>query len=895
MRKFTSIIFFSMLLGGGLFFPSTSYCIGSHTSSSLFGRLLTEKADTLEPKVIRDTIPSQIKKDSFSLKLSKDSMDAPLNYEAEDSAVVLVGPKKVLLYGKTKTTYKDILLKAPRVEVDQQSQIVTAVNSKDSTGEVKEAAYFKSGDSEMTMDTIRYNFKTQIGQTKKIYTQEGEMLVIGDVAKKVSENATFIQRARFTTCMLDEPHFAFVTPKMKVITSKLAISGPAHPEFEGVPVPIYVPFGFYPLSQGRHSGLLRPTFITDEVRGIGILGIGYYKVLNDFWDAKMTADVFSYGEWAGGLSASYRKRYHYNGGFNFNYRSSKLNFKGDPDFSKTKLFNVTWNHSMDSRARPGVTFSATVNAGSTKYNRSIPGNTNMIYQNLMGSSITYSKAWKNKPFNLSLSATHNQNNNIGLINLNLPSGSFSISNIYPFQGLSKGGVSKWYDKLSIAYNATFSNTISFYDTVAYGKNGNKSLLRQLLDTAQWTASHSVPISLALPPILGGKINVTPSVNYSQVWMQRVTNYEWNDALRKVDTITSKGLFIDQRSSVGINFNTALYGMYQFKHSRVIAIRHVVRPNFSLGYVPDFNKGHIKNVQVDTTGRKMYYNNMGGSFLFNTSSRESGVLTFGIDNTLEMKWRSKKDTGTQAIKKVMLIDGFGFNASYDFTRDSMRLSNSIPFSLRTTLFNKISINANFNLNPYQTNAQGFEINKYAWQGGKFSLGRITSGGLSMGTNFQSKPKDPKKEALRKKQVEERLNDPTLRADQQRLMDYMQQNPNEFIDFNIQWQLSFSYSLYFSNHMKYDFSGYQKDISSGLTLNGSFNLTEKWKLSGSASYDVRNHKLQYANMSINRDLHCWQLSVNVIPVGYIRSFNFTINPKATLLQDLKVNRTRYFNGY
>jgi hypothetical protein len=166
---------------------------------------------------------------------------------------------------------------------------------------------------------------------------------------------------------------------------------------------------------------------------------------------------------------------------------------------------------------------------------------------------------------------------------------------------------------------------------------------------------------------------------------------------------------------------------------------------------------------------------------------------------------------------------------------------------------------------------------------------------MGTNFQSKPKDPKKEELRKKQVEERLNDPTLRADQQRLMDYMQQNPNEFIDFNIQWQLSFSYSLYFSNHMKYDFSGYQKDISSGLTLNGSFNLTEKWKLSGGASYDVRNHKLQYANMSINRDLHCWQLSVNVIPVGYIRSFNFTINPKATLLQDLKVNRTRYFSGY
>jgi hypothetical protein len=878
-----------------LFSALPSFGSEKMSGGSYFGSSLTRLVDTVPLTAIKDSLPAKVKVDSFSIKFSKDSLSAPMKYEAADSAVVLVKPKKVLLYGKTQTTYQDIILKAPRVELDQQSKTVTAVNKKDSTGAVLESAYFKSGESEMTMDTIRYNFKTQVGQTKRTFSQDGEMLVLGDVAKKVNENTTFIQRARFTTCMLDEPHFAFVTPKMKVITNKLAISGPAHPEFEGVPVPVYVPFGFYPLSQGRHSGMLRPTFITDEVRGIGVLGVGYYKVLSDYWDARITGDIFSYGEWASALSASYRKRYNYSGQFNFNYRSSKLNFKGDPDFSKSKVFQVNWSHSMDSKARPGVTFSANVNAGSTKYNRSVPGNAFLPYNNMMGSSITFAKSWKNKPFNLNISATHSQNNNLGLINVSLPNGSFSVSPIFPFQNENKAGAVKWYEKLSIGYNASFSNNISFYDTVKYGKGGNKSFLKTLIDTAQWSASHNVPIMLSLPPIMGGRINVTPSINYGQTWLQRITDYKWNATSKKVDTITQKGLFIDQHSSMGLNFNTAIFGTFQFKHSRVIALRHVIRPQIGIGFTPDLNKQHIKRVQVDSTGRVLNYNDMGGNFIQFASSRKSGSMNFGIDNNLEMKWRSKKDTGENAIKKIMLIDGFGFSASYDFMRDSINLSNSIPFYLRTTLLNKISIQANLNLNPYQTNDKGFEINKYAWQGGKFSLGRITFGQFTIGTNFQSKPKDPKKDALRKKQIEERLNDPVLQADQQRLLEYMRQNPNEFVDFNIQWQAGFNLSYSFTSILKTDFSGYYKMKAMGVTFNGSFNLTEKWKLSGNGSYDVTNHKMQYMTMSVNRDLHCWQLSINVIPVGYIRSFNFTINPKATLLQDLKINRTRYFNGY
>jgi LPS-assembly protein len=875
----------------------THACITSFAASTsgTFRSFLTyQQKDTIPTRSLsRDSSVQQV--DTFRLKRSAGTLDAPLRYEAEDSAVVLVRDKKVLLYGKTKTTYTDMVLTAPRVEVDQRTQIVTAVRSVDSTGNTVDAAFFKTGDSEMTNDTIRYNFKTQVGLTKKTYTQQGEILVIGEQAKKVNANTTFIRSARFTTCMLDEPHFAFVAGKMKVINQKLAVSGPAHPEFEGVPVPIYLPFGFYPLNQGRHSGMLRPNFITDERRGIGIQEIGYYKVINDHWDVKWGADLFSYGEWATSIGASYRTRYRYNGGLAFNFRSSKQNFKGDPDFSSSKVFNISWSHSVDSRARPGVTFSANVNAGSTKYNQSIPGNAILPFQNIMGSSINFSKNWKDKPYNLSLSATHSQNNNLGLINLSLPNAAFTVNTIFPFQQKEGGGVSKWYEKLGIGYTGNFYNNVSFYDTLSYGKSGIKPFFKYLLDTAQWGATHAIPITLSLPPILGGRVIVSPGVSYNQVWLQRLTRYQWNQSLKKVDTLEKKGMFIDQRASFSIGLNTALYGMYQFKKSKVIAIRHVVRPQLSFAYTPDLNSSRIRSTKVDTTGRILYYNEIGGQILYNTSSRRSGAIQFGVDNNLEMKYRSKKDTGKAAIKKVMILEGFGFNASYDLLRDSMRLSRDIPLYVRTTLFDKININAGATLNPYQLDAKGNEINKLAWQGGKFSLGRITAGNVSIGTNFQSKPKDPKKEELKKKQLEDRLRDPVLAADQQRLLEYMQQNPNEFVDFNIDWQVNISYSLSFYSRLRSDFSGFDTEFTNGMNLNGSFNLTPKWKFSGSASVDVKKMDIQYMTFSVNRDLHCWQLAINVIPIGFTRSFNFTVSPKAGILQDLRINRTRFFTGY
>ncbi|MBI1341854.1 MAG: LPS-assembly protein LptD [Terrimonas sp.] len=845
------------------------------------------------PVLPSDSVQPIQKIDSFSLKLSKDSLDAPIYYEAEDSAVVVVDSGKVFLYGKTKTNYQDIELTAPRVEMDQETMIITAVNSKDSNGVTRERARFVEGEQDFQSDTIRYNMKTQKGLTNNTYTKSDEMYIQADKFKKIG-TIVYASHGVITTCNYDDPHFGFRYDKIKIVNNKVAISGPIHPEFEKVPIPIYLPFGFFPLSKGRHSGLLPPQFTVNDQFGIGLEGIGYYKVLNDYIDIKSTANIYSYGGWAVEVAPSYRKLYRYSGRLSFRYQSTKFNFKGDPDFNKTKTFFVNWSHSVDSRARPGTSFSANVSAGSTKFNQYVAYSPNLNFQNQVSSSITYAKSWQGKPYNLTLSANHSQNNRTRLINLNLPNIGFSVSTLYPFQRKKMLGTPKWYEKLGIAYNGSFTNSISFYDTLTYGKNGVKPFLKYLLDTAYYSARHNIPITLSLPPILNGNVIISPGISYGQNWIQRTTTYAWNDVAKRVDTSFNKGLFIEQTASFSLGFSTAVYGTFQFKKSRIIALRHVVRPTIGFSYTPDLNKNYLKTVKVDTANRTVNYNAIGGGTYLYASSRKFAGMNFSIDNNLEMKLRSKKDTGENAIKKVKLIDGYGFTGNYNFLQDSLNLSD-ISFYLRSTLFEKINISASATLNPYQYDSRGFKTRKYAWQGGKFKPGRISGGSLSMSTSFQSKPKDPEKEKQKQKEIQESYsNDPLLQADQQRLMDYMQQNPNEFVDFNIDWNLNLSLSLYFSERLKPDYSGFEREITSSVNFSGGFNLSPKWKLSANGFYDLKQTKLQTFQLSIAREMHCWQMSINVTPVGPYRFFNISINPKASILQDLKINRTRSFYG-
>ena len=826
-----------------------------------------------------DTIPIV---DTFDLKLSRDTLDAPVQYKAADSGVLLVREKKFLLYGNTKTTYNDIVLTAPKVELDQATNILTAYNSKDSLGNVIARAEFRQSEEGFQSDTIRYNFKTKRGLTTNTYTKHNEMYVQAPLIKKINDSTTFARHMTMTTCEYDHPHFGFVANKGKFITNRVAVTGPIHPEFEGVPVPLYLPFGIFPLKTGRHSGLLPPQFTATEQFGLGLEGLGYYHVLNDFVDVKVLGNIYSFGGWSASLIPTYRIRYRYSGGFNISLQRTKIAFKGDPDYSLTKTFNVSWNHVLDPKATRGSTFSANVNAGSTKFNQFIVNNPNRNFNNQLSSSIAYSKTWQGKPYNFTATANHNQNNNLHLINLILPDVGFTVTSIYPFQRKELRGSSsaKWYEKIGIGYSGVARNQISFYDTVP-------NTFKHILDTMLWGAQHRFPINMSLPPI--GPLIVSPFISYEETWLTDRMRRRWNPITQQLDTLSEKkGLFIDRQMSFGIGVNTQVFGTFSFNKGKTL-IRHVVRPTFSMNYRPNLSKKYYDVIQVDRSGYVQPLPQIvPGKNLFSSYGYgRFGGMTFGVDNNLEMKVPDKKDTtGENKTKKIRLIDGFGFSSGYNFLQDSMKL---LPFNLylRTTLFEKISLTAQALYSPYKQDSLGRDTRLYVWQGDRFRLGRLRQGSISMSTNFQSKPRDPKKSS----QPVNQITDPSLMNDAVGMQDYIRRNPSEFVDFNIPWSINLSYSLVFSQEVRAP-NDITTRITSNLNFSNTFSLTPKWMFSTNGYYDFSAMQLTMFTMSVSRDMHCWQMSLNVTPIGQFRSFNITISPKSSILQDLRVNRTRYF---
>ena len=854
------------------------------------------KVDTILPKSVKDTA-KQMKVDTIQLKISKDSINAPVDYKAEDSMVLDIDTKKIFLFGKTEVKFEDIVLNAPKIVFDQQTQFVLAKMGRDSAGLVTGMAKLKQGETVTVSDSLSFNFKSQKGLTYSSFFQQDEFFNYAEKVKKIDQETFFAARGRFTTCNLDTPHFAFRFAKAKFMNKKLVVTGPVHPEFEDVPVPLYLPFGIFPMKKGRQSGILPPQFTVTEDFGIGLEGLGYYKAFNEYLDAKLWFDLYSYGSWRANFSPSYRVRYKYNGNFNLSIQNTKFAFKGDPDFRKNQSFFVTWAHSMDSKARPGVSFSANVNAGSSKYLSLVPnaglvnpgfgGNVQgagnyqqpMNFTNQLSSSISFQKNWQGTPFNLAVNLNHNQNTATKVVNLNLPDIAFVMNTIYPFQKKEAVGEAKWFEKLGIAYTGNYKGLISFYDTAFQFK--------QLIDTFQWGASHDIPITLSLPSL--GPIQLAPNFGFKERWFAQKFNRKWNPVTEKLDSSIQKGFYAAREVTMGFSFSTAIFGTYQSKNkdARVQAIRHVMRPQMSINYKPDLMAPYYYREQVNKNGDVALLSVFDGSLYGPFSPEKNGGIGFSLDNNLEMKVRSKTDSAETELKKVKLLDGFGISGGYNFLIDSFQL-NTFNLYARSNLFEKINITANAILDPYQTDpTNGRRINQYAWKGEKFNLGSLVSGSVNISANFQSKKGSDKKKPELDDDVTQNLSNDQIMAQ----MEYMRRNPAEFTDFSIPWSINISYALSFAKLPQADYT-FKKQITSSFNFNGDFSLSPKWKIGGSGYYDLNTKKLQSLTTFISRDLHCWQMSINVTPIGLYRYFNITISPKSGLLRDLKVNRTRYF---
>ena len=888
--KYISVLAMALLL-----FTITLYCTANGFQATHFHSFLTNdtvplnKTDSIQlnrnnrNNVLAVTKKADttiiVKTDTFSFRTSKDALEAPVVYHADDSMVMDIPAKKIILYGKQGSVkYIDNALYAPRIEFDQRTNLVSAYLVRDSNGNVIAFPTFNQADFKTQSDSIRFNMKTGKGITKGTYTQQGELFIYGEKIKKVDADIFYAYRGRFTTCNLDTPHFSFVSKRIKFINKKMAVTGPVHPEFENVPIPIYLPFGIYPLKTGRRSGILAPTFTANEQLGLALEGLGYYKVLSDQWDVVLRGTIYSYGGWTANLSPRYYKRYRYQGSLTVDLQHLR-----DLDKAGARNFNIRWSHSSDTKARPGVSFNASLNAGSSGFNSAVPNSPQRNFQNQLNSSITYTKIWKDKPFNLNISANHNQNTNSKLWNINLPDIGFNVNTLYPLRRKEVIGAYKWYENLGIALNTNVRSLSSFYDTL-----GN--FFGEFAKNYQWGANHNVPISLSLPQV--GSFQISPNISYIERWYQEKFVRSWNGTTKKLDTTISKGFYTAREMNFGLGVSTRIFGMFTFKkNSRVQAIRHEIRPNISVNYKPDMNRKYFYSTQVDTAGNKGRYSVYERSVFGAFGEGRFGGLSFGIDNNLQMKVRNKKDTSADAVKKITLLDGFSITSGYNFLLDSFKLS---PFNInmRTNLFEKISISAGAVVVPYLTNSRGEFIDKLVWNK-KVALGKLTSGNIALQTQFKGGDKNEKL-PVNNAQQNNQLNPISglpLNEYQQEAA-YISNNPGEFANFNIPWSISFQYALNYNRVPNGFGTGYKGQFTQNISWTGSLNLTSKWQIGVNGSYNITLKELGLVSMYLTREMHCWQMAINISPVGRYRSFNISISPKSGLLRDLRINRSRFF---
>lgn len=823
-------------------------------------------------------------------KLSKDSLDAPITYKAKDSIILVVPEKKFYFYGTANTKYKKTSLSAERMNYSQSTGIMEATTATDTSGNAYGRPQLEDAGQAFDSDTLRYNINTQRAKIYHTRSQYGEGYVHSEQTKRAPDNSIFGFRNGYTTCNLDTPHFQFRARKIKVIPDKLVISGPANLEIEGVPTPLFIPFAIFPITHGQSSGILVPGYVVNAQKGMGLENGGYYLGLGDNMDLTIRGDVYSYGSWSLTASPTYRKRYHYNGGMTLSFANTRF---GDPsvktEFSRSRDFRVTWNHSMDSKARPGVNFGASVNFGTSSYNTYNVYDYSTRVNNNIGSSITFSKTWQGKPYNFTAGLTHSQNLSTRDVSISFPAATFTVNTLYPFQPKEVIGRAKWYHKLGVSYTTTLANNVTFKDSV-FGKS-------KMFDALQSGMKHSIPISFSIPVMKN--FTLSPGISYSEYWYTKKTVRTWNDNKRVsidsvggIDTAYQSGFFAARQASASISLSTALYGMYRFgKNSKIKAIRHVMRPTLSGTVAPDLAKNayyYLKYTRAGDSSRQSYYTS---SSVGVPSEGRTGSISFGLDNNLEMKVFSKKDTSANKEKKIKLLDGFGINGSYNFLLDSFKLS-TFQIYARTNLFDKLNITASGTIDPYKVNARGRKEDKYVWQEGKFSLGRLTSGTIAMSTSFQSSDKKSKAKEQEIQNLEnEQSTDAAFQA-QQRQLAAVRKNPGEYVDFDIPWKLDLSYSLSYSKTIIPDSGGVVTSFNQYLSFNGDFSLTPKWKIGMNSGFDFINRQLAYTTIYISRDLHCWQMSINLIPIGTYRQFSITISPKSGILRDLRINRSRTF---
>ncbi len=887
----------------------------------------TGKIRTTSP---RDTLPKT--KNASEIRTT-------VKFQAKDSVKIQIKKKKAAMYEKAQIDYGETQLKAAKIFVDLSTQIVKARPKLDTIRKNKlvDKPLLKEKSEEFAMDSVDYNLETQKGLIFNIVTKQGEGFVAGSRVKKDAENELCIQDGHYTTCDLANPHFRIVARKIKVTKNQNVVAGPFYMEVGGVPTPLGFAFGIFPKPKEKVSGIIIPEYGESRENGFFLRGGGYYWAISDYVDATLTTEIYTYGNWGFAVTSNYKKRYAFNGGFNFSYRSLWDRPLDEFNRNKTGQFSLTWNHRPETKGTGN--FSANANIASSRFNQTSVTNINQLITTNLNSAVNYSKSFRGLPFSFSLAGRHQQDLQRNLVTLNLPDFNFTMNQIFPFKTLVKSPKS-FFSTMGVNYNLIANHTITNQVTGTGGFGFETTQRRRdsiyafrpenfglFLQNARLNITHNS--TLSAPFKILRYFNGNFGFNFSQTFHQRRLSYSWQETfdpqtntLRgavKVDTSRRWGSTYRYNFSLG--FSTNIYGFYNFPKSkgRLQAIRHTIIPNVSLSYTPDFSQAKFgfyqQNVQTGVKSVRIgagqtiqlpIYQNL-PIFEGAPGQGQSGSVSINLRNKIEAKVLPKNDTSGKAKPQVIsLLDEIGLNTSYNMLADRSKNQYAwanVNMNTRVRLLNRLDIGLTASLDPYlyRDTLVNNQIRRektfdLAWEKGR--LGKITSANLSFSTALNP-------DFFKKKTATQAATMPTSgrgggiggdlpanllnpMSGTQGLQTSTVQNPlasiNRYMDFDVTWNLVLNYNL------SYNFLSLQENFTQTFNFSGDVSLTKNWKLVFNSSYDFRAKGFGPSQFSFTRNLHCWQMSFDWQPFGQFQSYFFRFNANAATLRDLKVERRR-----
>lgn len=877
-----------------------------------------QEGDTTGTKAAADSIPQRAYtilpdtslRDSLykdTVRKSKSALEEPVSYSAKDSITFDYTNSRAHLFGGSQVNYQNLQLTADDISLSLDSSLVHASGRPDSTGAIQGKPLFKQGEDEYEPDRISYNFKTRKAFISNVYTQEGEGFMQSREGKRDSSGVMYVQNGKYTTCDAEHPHFYVSLTRAKMHPGKNVIFGPAYLVVEDVPLPLAIPYGFFPFSSSYKSGFIMPTYGDETTRGFYLRDGGYYFAINDKVDLKVLGEFYTKGSWGLSAQTNYKKRYRFGGNFYFSYQNTKEGEKNMPDYSVSKSFKLTWSHRQDAKANPTQTFSASVNFATSSYERN---NLTSMYnpesytQSTRTSSVSYSKSFSKVGLTLSGTFNLSQNMRDSSISVTLPTLSISQSRFNPFKRKKAAGKERWYEKIAMSYTGTLANSINTKEDKLF----HSSLVKDWRNGMR----HQVPISASFSVL--NYINVTPSFTFTDRMYTHKVMQGWDTERQDVQRDTVYGFYNVYNYNMSISANTKLYGMYRpmpwFGGKKIAAIRHVFTPTVSFSYAPDFSQSRFgfydSYVKTDANGNvsTVSYSPFSGMMYGTVGQGMTGSVTMDVANNIEMKVRTDKDS--TGYRKISLIDELGGSLSYNMAAKRRPWSDlNLRARIKLTKKYTYSMNAVFATYAYEKDENGrvYVGDHTEWSRGRFGRFQGTAQNISYSISnetfrklFGKKQRSTTSDdELDEELDEEEETDPTMQnvdPDRKKGKTGANQESNGDVDedgylkFSLPWSINIGYGVTIRENTQGRFNDkrmrYPYKLSHTLNFSGNIRISEGWNINFSSGYDFNMHKLSMTTASLSRDLHCFQMSCSMVISPYT-SYNFTFACKAGTLAD------------